>query len=95
MSSIIFGFKAFLPLLKQAVSSNPADGMSIRRAAIVNISSSVASLSESTVPDAWYTYKLSKVRYNIYYLLSQSDKGHYIKLTQYTVNISKLYPNLH
>ncbi|XP_052809194.1 C-factor-like [Mya arenaria] len=56
--------RAFLPLLKQAASLSPAAPMSCSRAAIINISSVLASISENS-SGGGYAYRPSKAALNM------------------------------
>ncbi|XP_014454745.1 C-signal isoform X1 [Alligator mississippiensis] len=59
--------KAFLPLLKKAAQGSPEKGMSCRKAAVVNISTVLASLEKS--PETFYkpviSYRCSKAALNM------------------------------
>lgn len=59
------GFKALLPLLKTAA-SNAADktGLSVKRAAIINMTSILGSIAENT-DGGFYPYRCSKVRISV------------------------------
>ncbi|KAH3819618.1 hypothetical protein DPMN_121357 [Dreissena polymorpha] len=63
--------KSFLPLLKQAASVDPAAPLSCNRAAIINISTSLASISGNTsigfhgITSGFYGYRASKAALNM------------------------------
>ncbi|XP_052283213.1 C-factor-like isoform X2 [Dreissena polymorpha] len=56
--------KSFLPLLKKAASVDPSAAMSCNRAAIINISTGVASISENS-SSGLYAYRASKAALNM------------------------------
>lgn len=56
----LFYSQAFLPLLKKAASNYEKDGMSINRAAIVNMTSILGSIGDNT-QGGYYPYRCSKV----------------------------------
>ena len=55
-----FPFQAFLPCLKRAASADRDKPMSCSRAAIINISSGVASIGENSTGGS-YAYRAAKV----------------------------------
>ncbi|XP_053377696.1 C-factor-like [Mercenaria mercenaria] len=57
--------QSFLPLLRLAASQHQSDPMSCNKAAIINISTSLASISEYSSPRRRYPYRASKAALNM------------------------------
>jgi len=56
--------KAFLPLLKKAAASSPINGLSINKAAIINVSTMMAGIADNT-SGGIYPYRTSKAALNM------------------------------